>query len=105
MSGLVGDLLVALAVLTSVLYAAARLGPKPWRARAFASLAAALDRLPAWGGERRLSRWLCAWLTAAATRAGGCGGCGDCADRGPGGAAPTPAAEVHIPPHKIGRRG
>jgi hypothetical protein len=90
-SGVIGDLLVALAVLTSVLYATARLAPKPWRARLFAALAAALLRL----GARRLA----GRLTAAATRAGGCGGCGDC-----GPVAPPAGAETRIPVHRIGRR-
>jgi hypothetical protein len=91
-----GNLLVALAVLASVLYAAATLGPKSWRARAFGALAAWVSRQPAWLGSRAIAQH----LSVHSVRAGGCGGCGDC-----GSAAPAKAnADVRIPVAKIGRR-
>lgn len=103
MSVVVGDVLVGLAVLASALYAAATLGPKPWRARAFAALAAAVLRLPARLGARALAQQIADRLTAASNKAGGCGGCGDC---GSAATAQTPpqAREMRFPVEKIGRR-
>ncbi len=102
MSGLLGDMLVGLAVLASALYAVAALGPKSWRARAYAALAAGILRLPAGLGVRALALRWAARLRAASTKAGGCGGCGDCSS-GPA-TTPPAAAEVRVPIASISKR-
>jgi hypothetical protein len=101
MAHVLDDVVVGLALLASLGYALAKLGPKAWRTRALNGLARIVASAPA---ALRLGG-LAHRLAAAAEKAtGGCGGCGSCgteADAGKPGAAP----EVHIPLAKIGRRG
>jgi len=107
MNGVAGDMVVGVAVLVSVAYAAATLGPKSWRARAFAALARGALRWPWLFGSRALGLRMAGRLDAASTQAGGCGGCGNCGSAAPG-AQPASgvgaAGEVRVPVAKIGRR-
>jgi hypothetical protein len=125
MSGVAGDIMVGVAVLTSVAYAAATLGPKSWRARLFAALASASRAWatlrwpggtpgtvsPAWlrwlGSSRALALRMAGRLDAASTQAGGCGGCGNCGSAAPGAQSASgvgAAGEVRVPVAKIRRR-
>jgi hypothetical protein len=71
MNGILDALLVAGALLASVLYALAALGPRPWRQRAGAALACC--------GLRRVAQWMTAAGGTGKSRA--CGRCDDCAQR------------------------
>ena len=103
--------LVALALIASVGYALASLGPKAQLRRLWTVLArlaaSAPPRLHLGGIARRLE-------SAAAKSAGGCGGCGNCEPE-PASGAKSPSAEsraadsrgseVRVPLEKIGKRG
>ncbi len=107
MNGWLDALLVGSASCAAFGYAIYALGPKSWRARILAALAAQLRRLPAPGLRAAAAR-----LTAAAGRKGGaCGGCDSCgtdtgAGAGAAGAGGTGdgAADIKIPLSQIGRR-
>ncbi len=94
----VDDVLVGMALLASVIYAAFALGPKTLRGRVLAAAAGVLRRLPAVPGVKQIAQRLQA---AAVSKAGGsCGGCDNC---GPAPQAP-PASEIRVPLAKIGKR-
>jgi hypothetical protein len=104
---LLDDTLVAFALIVSVGYAFASLGPKGLRARLWHACAAVALRAPKFPGAQALARRLEA---AAAKNAAACGGCGSCdtassapsASTAPG--APTAPTDIRIPLSKIGRR-
>jgi hypothetical protein len=97
------DILVAAALLASVVYALFSLGPKSVRRRALSHAAGWALRAPAWLGLRGLA----ARLGAAATKASGaCGGCDSCGSdaAAPGPSTPAGDSDIKIPLSSIGRR-
>jgi hypothetical protein len=92
--------LVALALAASVVYALASLGPKALRRRLRTALAQLLARAPVSLHLRGLARRL---GEAADKNAGACGGCDTCSAE-PADSSNKPAAEVHVPLARIGKR-
>jgi hypothetical protein len=99
-SGVLDDIVVALALILSVCYAVLALGPKGLRKRWWGALAGHAEKAPAalhLGGVARR-------LRAAADRASAaCGGCESCGPEPE--ASPGSAREVRVPLATIGRRG
>ncbi len=99
------DVLVGSILLASGLYALVSLGPRSFRRRLSATVAALLRFAPRIPGLQRLALRLEAAAAAPAT--GACGGCDNCGSEP---ARPGPAArqaggpEVRIPVSNIGRR-
>jgi hypothetical protein len=84
MSSLLDKLLVGTALLASLLYAIVALGPRTWRSRIAAALAA------------------CGLGRVAPKASGACGGCDNCA--APDAKESTAGAETRVPLEDIGRR-
>jgi hypothetical protein len=84
MSNLLDLLLVGAALLASILYAIVALGPRTWRRRIAAALAA------------------CGLARVAPKSSGACGGCDNCA--APDTKESTAGAETRVPLEDIGRR-
>jgi len=100
MNTLLDNFLVGLALLVSVGYAVASLGPKTWRNRCLAALSRLAERAPAFVGLQGVARRLAVPKPGAA---GACGGCDNCGTESA--AAPHAAsAEVKVPVANIGRR-
>ena len=100
MSSMLDHLLVALLVLTALIYAAWSLGPKLLRARLLETLGVAFERGAALPGLGALGR---RFRAAAERKQPGCGGgCDGCGSASP--AAAKQATEIKIPIGKIGRR-
>jgi hypothetical protein len=91
--------LVALALLASVGYAFATLGPKGLRRRIWTALARLAARAPARLHLGAVARR----LDSAAGNSAACGGCGSCESESSG-AAEKPASEVRVPLARIGKR-
>jgi hypothetical protein len=104
MNTLLDNSLVGLALLASLGYAAASLGPRALRNRLLAALSRLLARAPAYLALGRVARKLSAASSAASSAAAGaCGGCDNCGAEQA--AAPqSAAAEVNVPVANIGRR-
>ena len=95
------DILVAAALLASVVYALFSLGPKSVRRRALSYAAGWALRTPARLGLRGLGTR----LGAAATKASGaCGGCDSCGSDAAAPGTPTGDSDIKIPLSRIGRR-
>ena len=91
----IDDILVGLALLVSIGYAAMSLGPKSLRRSVLSAASRVLSHSPA-SGMRRAAERLAA---SAVSKGSGCGGCDNC-----GSEPPANQTEVKIPVAKIGRR-
>jgi hypothetical protein len=106
MNNLLDDSLVGLALLISLGYLVASLGPRTLRNRLLAALSGVLARAPPFLGLARAAQKLAA---AAGKAQGACGGCDNCgnepssAKASPSGKA-SPSAEIKVSVDKIGRR-
>ena len=99
MSGWLDGLLVGAALLASVFYASAVLGPKRWRAALWGALASAAARLTGTPDGSWLARRLAARAARAEAACGsGCGGCGSAP------VARSAGGEVRVPLARIARR-
>jgi hypothetical protein len=98
---LLGNSLVALALIASVAYALFALGPKGLRRRAWGALARIAARAHLEGASRRLA-------ASAGKASAACGGCGSCESESPtsGGSSAVEGrrGEVSVPLGKIGKR-
>jgi hypothetical protein len=92
----IDNILVGLALLVSIGYAAMSLGPKSLRRFVLTCLSRLLARAPA-SGMRRAAQRLA--LAAGSKQSGSCGGCDSCDSQ-----QPASGPEVKIPVTKIGRR-
>jgi hypothetical protein len=101
MSALISNVLVGLALLVSIGYAAISLGPKSLRKRLLAASAKGLAAAPTFLRLGRAARKLAAASDAKAQ--GACGGCDTCGDEQPA-ASPASSGEIKVPIAKIGRR-
>jgi hypothetical protein len=102
MNTLLDGSLVGLALLASVGYAVASLGPRTWRNRLLAAMSRLLALAPSFLGLGRIALRLSAAATV--TPQGSCGGCDNCSPQQD--AAPQAGAgEVKVPLGNIGRRG
>jgi hypothetical protein len=99
MNAILDDFLVGAALLASLGYAVAKLGPKLWRKRILEVLGQILKSAPAFfrlgGVAQRLE-------AASGKNQGACGGCDNCGTESS--SAPQSSAEVSVPVAKIGRR-
>jgi hypothetical protein len=106
MNSILDDSLVGLALLASVGYAMASLGPRSLRRRILGVLGRAAGRAPAFLGLGKMAQRLAAASMAKAQ--GACGGCDTCGSEPAatlGTMAPrAPNAEVRVPLARIGRR-
>jgi hypothetical protein len=100
MKNLLDDSLVGLALLVSLGYLVASLGPRTLRNRLLAALSGALARAPPFLGLARAAQKLAA---AAGKAQGACGGCDNCGNE-PSSAKASPSAEIKVSVDKIGRR-
>jgi hypothetical protein len=91
----IDNILVGLALLVSIGYAAMSLGPKALRRFLLTAASRVLSHAPA-SGMRRAAQRL---ASSAGAKASGCGGCDSC-----GSEQPASQTEVKIPVKKIGRR-
>jgi len=98
MMGIIDNVLVGLALLISVGYAAMSLGPKSMRRALLGALSRLLARAPVSLGLRRSAERL---ANAAGKAQGACGGCDGCASEQP---VQAPRSEVRIPVTHVGRR-
>jgi hypothetical protein len=101
MNGILDDSLVGLALLASVGYAMASLGPRSLRRRILGVLGRVAGRAPAFLGLGRMAKRLAAASVAKAQ--GACGGCDNCGSEATP-APQAPKAEVRVPVARIGRR-
>jgi hypothetical protein len=101
MNSILDNSLVGLALLASVVYAVASLGPRSLRRRILGVLGRAAGRAPAFLGLGRMARRLEA--ASAAKAQGACGGCDNCGSEATP-APQAPKAEVRVPVARIGRR-
>jgi hypothetical protein len=105
MHSLLDGFLVGSALLASAVYAVTALGPRALRARGLAALANGSSRLPGvFGGGILAQRLRSAAAAAAAADRGACGGCANCGSENDASQAKSPAGEVSIALHRIGRR-
>ena len=104
MNTLLDNSMVGLALLVSMGYAVASLGPRALRNRMLAALSRLLARAPAYLALGRAARRLsAASIATSSAAAGACGGCDNCGAEHA--AAPqSAAAEVNVPVANIGRR-
>ncbi|MDP9082735.1 MAG: hypothetical protein M3N50_03095 [Pseudomonadota bacterium] len=100
MSSVLDNSLVGLALLVSVGYAIASLGPRGLKSRVSAALIRGLAPAPAFLGLRRLAQHLANAATGQAQAA--CGGCDNCGSEASG--VQKSQAEVSVPVREIGRR-
>jgi hypothetical protein len=91
----IDDILVGLALLVSIGYAAMSLGPKSLRRLLLTAASRVLAHAPASGARRAAQRL----AVSADAKGSGCGGCDSC-----GPEQPASRTEVKIPVTKIGRR-
>jgi hypothetical protein len=91
----INEILVGLALLVSIGYAAMSLGPRSLRRSVLTAASRVLAHAPASGMRRAAERL----ASSADTKAPGCGGCDNC-----GSEQPANQTEVKIPVTKIGRR-
>jgi|SRR5271163_834052 len=105
MNSLLDDSLVGLALLVSLGYAVASMGPRTWRRRLPAALSRLLALAPAIPGLRAVARKLSAasMIKPRDAAAGACGGCDNCAPEQAAG-SPSASLEVKVPVANIGRR-
>jgi hypothetical protein len=104
MHNLLDGFLVGSALLASAFYAVSALGPRALRARGLAALANGSRRLPGNLGSGILAQRLrSAAAAAAATDRKACGGCANCGSENDARQAKSPAGEVSIALHRIGR--
>jgi hypothetical protein len=105
MNNLLDNSLVGLALLVSLGYAVASLGPRTLRNRLLAALSRLMALAPAYLGLGRVARSLSAASIAKprGAAAGACGGCGSCLPS-QAGAPQSAAAEINVPVANIGRR-
>jgi hypothetical protein len=101
MLGILDDVLVFLALLVSVGYAAMSLGPKSLRRTLLTALSRLLARAPGPLILRRAAERLA--IRASGQGQGTCGGCDSCGSQAPA-ASTSPRADVSVPITKIGRR-
>jgi len=101
MHGFLDAFLVGGVLLASVVYALFSLGPRSLRRMGLLGFAALLRVLPERLGLRGVSLRL--ETSAAAKSQAACGGCEDCSSGQPKRVA-TPAAEIHVPVSRIGKR-
>ena len=99
MNAVLDEVLVGAALLASLGYAAAKLGPKLWRKRILEALAQVLRSAPAFLKLGGLAQRLDA---ASGKNQGACGGCDNCGTESA--SAPQSSAEIKVPVAKIGRR-
>jgi hypothetical protein len=116
MKTLLDNLLVGAAILSSAVYAVAKLGPRSLRRRMLAALSRRLAAAPSFLGLARVSKSLAA--AAAGKAQGACGGCDDCgtetkpapqsssaqSSSAQSGASAQSPAEIKVPVADIGRR-
>jgi hypothetical protein len=99
MNAVLDEFLVGAALLASLGYAVAKLGPKLWRKRILEVLGQILRSAPAFlklgGVAQRLE-------AASGKNQGACGGCDNCGTESS--SAPQSSAEIKVPVAKIGRR-
>ena len=99
MNAVLDEILVGAALLASLGYAVAKLGPKLWRKRILEVLGQMLGSAPAFLKLRGVAQRL---ETASGKNPGACGGCDNCGtETSP---APQSSAEIKVPVAKIGRR-
>jgi hypothetical protein len=102
MNNLLDDSLVGLALLASLGYLVASLGPRTLRNKLLAAMSGLLARAPPFLGLGRAAKKLAA--AAAAKKAqGACGGCDNCGSE-PSSAKTSPSGEIKVSVEKIGRR-
>jgi uncharacterized protein DUF6587 len=99
MNAVFDEFLVGAALLASLGYALAKLGPKLWRKRILEALGQVLRSAPAFlklgGVAQRLD-------AASGKNQSACGGCDNCGPESS--SAPRSSAEIKVPVAKIGRR-
>ena len=99
MNVVLDQFLVGAALLASLGYAVAKLGPKLWRKGILETLGQLFRSAPAFlklgGVAQRLER-------ASGKNQGACGGCDNCGTESS--SAPQSSAEIKVPVAKIGRR-
>jgi hypothetical protein len=101
MNNFLDDSLVGLALLLSLVYLVASLGPRTLRNRLLAGMSGLLARAPPFLGLARVAQKLAA---AAAVKAqGACGGCDNCGSE-PSSGPQSSSAEIKVSVDKIGRR-
>ena len=101
MNGILGNSLVALALILSAGYAVSALGPRSLRQSLLAALGRAAAKTPKFLGLRRTGQWLVS--ASAGKAAGACGGCESCGSE-QSSASKSQESEIKVPVANIGRR-
>lgn len=100
MHGIFDNVLVAVALLASVLYVLSSLGPRSLRYRLLAAMSRWVARFPGFLGLRRVAQRLAA---AAGRAVGGSAGCNGCSSA-PASTKKLLKSEIGVPVGKIGKR-